>query len=98
MANARGQLKPREYVDVTLLLRGSPMVAIPVSAVTTIDKLRGVFVAGSSDFTFVSIEAGREGDGWVQVKQGLNVGDRIVTEGVFDLKNVLLKEHIESGD
>jgi multidrug efflux pump subunit AcrA (membrane-fusion protein) len=98
VANARAQLKPREYVDVTLTLRGSPTVAIPVSAVTTIDKLRGVFVAGPSDFTFVPIEVGREGDGRVQVKQGLKVGDRIVTDGVFDLKNVLLKEHIESGD
>jgi len=98
VANTKGQLKPREYVDVTLTVRGAPTLAIPNSAVTTTDKLPGVFVAGQSDFTFVPIEIGREGGGWVQVKQGLKVGDRIVTDGVFDLKNVLLKEHIESGD
>jgi hypothetical protein len=34
----------------------------------------------------------------LEVKQGMKVGDRIVIEGVFDLKNVMLKEHIESGD
>ena len=96
--NTRGQLKPREYVDVTLSLSGAPTLAIPTSALTITDKLRGVFIAGDSDFTFVPIEIGREGGGWVQVKQGLKLGDRVVTEGVFDLKNVLLKEHIESGD
>lgn len=96
--NTRGQLKPREYVDVMLTLGGSPTLAVPASAVTIIDKRRGIFVAGDSDFAFVPIEIGREGGGWVQVTQGLNVGDRIVTEGAFDLKNVLLKEHIESGN
>lgn len=98
VSNSRGQLKPHEYVDVTLSVSGLPTLAIPSSAVTTVDKLRGVFVAGNSDFTFVPIEVGREGAGWVEAKQGLKVGDRVVTDGVFDLKNVLLKEHIESGD
>jgi membrane fusion protein, heavy metal efflux system len=98
VANARGQLKPREYVDVLLTLPGSLTVAIPTSAMTTTDKLRGIFVAGPSGFTFVPIELGREGEGWVEVKEGIKVGDRIVTEGVFDLKNVLMKKHIESGD
>jgi cobalt-zinc-cadmium efflux system membrane fusion protein len=98
VANSRGQLKPREYVDVMMSLSGSPTLTVPTSAVTITDKLRGVFVAGDSGFTFVPIEIGREGGGWVEVTQGLKAGDRIVTEGVFDLKNVLLKEHIESSD
>jgi cobalt-zinc-cadmium efflux system membrane fusion protein len=98
VANTRGQLKPREYVDVMLTVNGSPTVAIPTSAVTMPDKVSGVFVARESEFAFAPIEVGREGGGWVEVKQGLKVGDRIVTEGVFDLKNVLLKEHIESGN
>ena len=98
VGNTRGHLKPHEYVDVTLSVTGRPTVAIPSSAVTTVDKMRGVFLAGASDFTFVPIDIGREGGGWVEAKQGVKVGDRIVTDGVFDLKNVLLKEHIESGD
>lgn len=98
LGNTRGQLKPHEYVDVTLSVTGHPTVAIPSSAVTTVDKMRGVFLAGASDFTFVPIDIGREGGGWVEAKQGVKVGDRIVTDGAFDLKNVLLKEHIESGD
>jgi hypothetical protein len=32
------------------------------------------------------------------VRKGLTVGELVVVEGVFDLKNVLLKEHIGSGE
>jgi len=97
--NPLGELKPREYVDVRVALPSPTTVAVPTSALTTVDNVRGVFVAGtSSDFTFVGVDAGREGGGWVEVKQGLKTGDRIAVEGVFDLKNVLLKEQIQTGD
>jgi cobalt-zinc-cadmium efflux system membrane fusion protein len=98
VTNQRGQLKPREYVDVTLTLPGSPTVAVPVSAVTTVDKVRGVFIEQDAAFAFVPIEAEREGGGWVEVRKGVKEGDRVVTEGVFELKNVLLKTHIGSGE
>jgi len=32
------------------------------------------------------------------VRKGLTEGERIVIDGVLDLKTVLLKEHIESGE
>ncbi|TKS59302.1 MAG: cation efflux system protein CzcB [Nitrospira sp.] len=98
VANPQGQLKPREYVDVTLTLPGSPTLAVPVSAVTTADKIRGVFIEQESAYTFMPIDIGREGGGWVEVRKGVKRGDRVVIEGVFDLKNVLLKEHIGTGD
>lgn len=98
MANQRGQLKPREYVDVTMTLPGSPTLAMPVSAVTTVDKVRGVFIERDTAYAFAPIEIGREGGGWVEVRKGVKEGDRVVIEGVFDLKNVLLREHIGSGE
>src|SRR5512146_797981 len=97
-ANPRGRLKPREYVDVTLTLPGSPTLAVPESAVTTVEKIRGVFIEQDSAYTFVPTDLGREGGGWVEARSGLKEGDRVVIEGVFDLKNVLLKEHIGSGE
>ena len=97
VANPQGRLKPREYVDVTLTLPGPSTLAVPVSAVTIVDKIRGVFIEQKSGYTFIPIEVGREGGGWVEVRSGVKEGDRVVIEGVFDLKNVLLKEHIGSG-
>ncbi|MBS0170656.1 MAG: efflux RND transporter periplasmic adaptor subunit [Nitrospira sp.] len=98
VANLTGQLKPREYVDVTLGWSGPPVVTVPVTAVTTIDKTRGLFLETEGGYVFVPIEAGREGGGLLEIRRGVKEGDRIVTEGVFDLKNVLLKEHIGSGE
>jgi multidrug efflux pump subunit AcrA (membrane-fusion protein) len=34
----------------------------------------------------------------VEVQKGLTAGEQVVVDGVFDLKNVLLKEHIGSGE
>jgi membrane fusion protein, heavy metal efflux system len=98
VANQQQRLKPREYVNVQLLIPSPPTLAIPVSAVTTADKVRGVFVQQETGYAFIPIEVGREGGGWVEVRKGLTEGQQVVVDGVFDLKNVLLKEHIESGE
>lgn len=96
--NTNGRLKPNEYVDVRLIFEGPPTLAVPISAVTMVDKASGVFVQRATGYAFVPVEAGREGSGWVEVRKGLMAGERVVTEGVFDLKNALLKEAIQSGE
>jgi RND family efflux transporter MFP subunit len=98
VANQQYRLKPREYVDVQLAIASPPTLAIPVSALTVVDKVRGVFVQRETGYAFVPIEVGREGGGWIEVKKGLTEGELVVVDGVFDLKNVLLKEHIGSGE
>jgi membrane fusion protein, heavy metal efflux system len=98
VANQQRRLKPREYVDVQLAIASPPTLAVPVSAVTVVDNVRGVFVQREMGYAFVPIEVGREGGGWVEVRNGLNEGAQVVIDGVFDLKSVLLKEHIESGE
>lgn len=95
--NPRARLKPREYVDVTLSLPGSQTLAVPITALTTVGNQRGVFVQRERGYEFTAVEGGSEGEGWVEVRRGLKEGDRVVIEGVFDIKNVLLKEHIGSG-
>lgn len=98
VANLQGQLKPREYVQVALTLSSRPILAVPLAALTTVGRVRGLFTAGESGYTFVPVETGREGGDWVEIRQGIQAGDQVVVEGVFDLKNVLLKEHIGSGE
>jgi membrane fusion protein, heavy metal efflux system len=96
VANADGRLKPHEFVEVRLAVNGSPTLAGPVSAATTVDKTKGMFVQRKNGYAFVPIETGREGDAWIEITKGLEAGEQVVTEGVFDLKSILLKEHIES--
>lgn len=94
--NPHGHLRPQEYVDVTLTRPGSPTLAVPESAVTTVDKIRGVFVERDAGYTFTPIVVGQEGSGWIEIREGIHEGDLVVTEGVFDLKASLLKAHIGS--
>ena len=98
VANQQYRLKPREYVDVQLAIESPTALAIPVSALTVVDNVRGVFVQRETGYAFVPIEVGREGGGWIEVRKGLSEGESVVVDGVFDLKNVLLKEHIGSGE
>ena len=98
VANQQHNLKPREYVDVQLAIASPPTLAVPVSALTMVGTVRGVFVQRETGYAFVPIEVGREGGGWVEVQKGLTADEQVVVDGVFDLKNVLLKEHIGSGE
>lgn len=97
VANREGRLKPHEYVDVRLSFGGLPTLAVPASVVTMVGNDRGVFVQREQGYAFAPVQTGREGDGWVEILHGVSEGDRVVSDGVFDLKNVLLREHIDSG-
>lgn len=96
--NPQGILKPREYVDVGLTATSASTLAVPLAALTTIDGQRGLFIERDGGYSFSPVETGREGHNVIEIVSGVREGDRIVVEGVFDLKNVLLKAHIGSGD
>lgn len=97
VANESGLLKPNEYVEVRLEQGAASILAIPTTAPTLVDGVRGVFVKRNNDYSFVPVKLGQESDGWVEVTEGLKAGDEVVVAGVFDLKNSLLKDSI-AGD
>ncbi|MEO6202361.1 MAG: efflux RND transporter periplasmic adaptor subunit [Nitrospirales bacterium] len=93
--NPKGRLKPNEYVEVRLIDQQNPALSIPLSALTMLDGVRGVFVQRDTGYDFVIVETGQEGGGLVEVKRGLKLGEQVVTEGVFDLKNAIMKTSIQ---
>lgn len=95
--NSQKLLKPNEYVEVRLEQGASLFIAIPATAPTLVEGVRGVFVKQDNDYRFLPVTLGQESDGWIEVTEGLTVGDEVVIEGVFDLKNSLLKDSI-AGD
>jgi len=74
-----------------------PAVAltIPRSALTLIDGVSGVFVQQKDGYVFVPTTVGKESDDWFEVVEGVSAGEHVVTKGVFDLKNAMLKESIQ---
>jgi len=92
--NSEGLLKPNEYVEVRLEQGASSLLAIPITAPTLIEGVRGVFVKQNDNFRFIPVTLGQDNEGWVEVTDGVVEGDDVVIEGVFDLKNALLKDSI----
>lgn len=69
-----------------------PVLVVPRSALTEIAGKTAVFVQGEDDhFELHEVILGASGPGMVEVVQGLQEGERVVTRGVWTLKSVLLR-------
>lgn len=84
--NPDAKLKPGMYLNVTLAnVQPRPAVlAIPEEAlIETGSESRVLVATGEGHFTPVNVIAGRAENGWVEIKQGLKEGDKVVTSGQF---------------
>lgn len=111
LANTAGNLRPGMFVDVQIMLgTGEPVIALPASAINFAPYGNSVFIVGEMTDPkgakykgvrqqFVKVGEGR-GD-QVAVISGLNVGDEVVTSGVFKLRNgaaVLVDNKVQPGN
>jgi multidrug efflux pump subunit AcrA (membrane-fusion protein) len=87
------------YVNVALASLGAaekttPLV--PVMAVQNINNQQVVFLVTNDPNAFAvrPVRFGPETSGFYSVIEGLNVGDRIVTDGNFMLRAEWLKSHL----
>ncbi|WP_423824069.1 efflux RND transporter periplasmic adaptor subunit [Salinisphaera sp. SPP-AMP-43] len=64
---------------------------VPVDAVQSLNEKPVVFVPGDKDETFraETVATGAEANGRIEIRQGLAPGDRLVTQGAFDLLSAL---------
>ena len=98
MANPRQMFKIGMYVNVAFGALGAAektMPVVPKDAVQTIGNQQFVFVATdkSNEFVMRAVRLGAESNGFYPVMEGLNVNDRIVTQGSFLLRAEWLKTH-----
>ncbi|MFN4120174.1 efflux RND transporter periplasmic adaptor subunit [Acidovorax sp.] len=80
--NASGTLFPNQFVNVQLLLRNVPAVVVPVTAVRT--GANGDYVYVINEDRTVSLRKVKRGQatvGLVAIAEGLQEGERVVTEG-----------------
>ena len=87
--NADNRLKPGMYARVSLVVeeRKGALVA-PKSAVIDFESRRGVWMPNDDRRArFVPVELGIEDAEQVEIKTGLNEGDRIVTTGATAVRN-----------
>jgi cobalt-zinc-cadmium efflux system membrane fusion protein len=96
-----GKLKPGMFATATILIPSSEdeeVIVIPSSAIQQIEGETAVFVQeGEYSFVMRGVSLGKETGVYIHVLQGLDPGDRVVTQGAFDLKSILLKEELGGG-
>lgn len=96
--NPREELKIGMYVNIafaTITGAENTIPVVPTSAVQNINNQQVVFIATNNPNVFAlrQVRVGAETNGRYAILEGLNVGDRIVTEGSFLLRAEWLKLH-----
>jgi cobalt-zinc-cadmium efflux system membrane fusion protein len=86
--NPNGVLKPGMFAELEVLtdLTAAAILTIPKSAIVeTSDKQQVVFVQNGNAFQPTEVTLGRESGNFVEVKNGLFDGDRVVTQRATQL-------------
>jgi len=85
LANPQQWLKPAMYAQVELQSRATaPVLAVPDSALIDSGRRRIVLVQrGEGRFEPREVQTGQQGEGYVEVRQGLQAGERVVVAANF---------------
>jgi membrane fusion protein, copper/silver efflux system len=86
LPNPDGRLKIDMYADVVFQVGSDeqPAIAVPTSAVIDSGTRQIVLVAkGEGRFEPRAVKLGRRGDGYVEILDGLNKGEEVVTSATF---------------
>lgn len=100
--NRDGRLRPGMFATAIISLpsgASEPSVVVPEAAVQRVKGVPTAFVEESPGSYLVrTLTLGRQVGGVVEVKDGVTVGERVVTEGAFTLKSTLLKDELAGED
>ena len=79
-----GLLRPEMYGDVEIHVPLGERLVVPKSAVLDSGRRQIAFVAsGGGELTPRDVKVGDRGEDWIEVKEGLAAGDRVVTSANF---------------
>lgn len=91
LENKDGKLKVGMYAEVHI--RASASHALPIvpwEAIVQREKKNYVLLESQGSFKPVQVRLGHSFDHQVEIREGVNAGDRIVTEGAFQLEGALV--------
>ena len=96
--NPNGRLRPGVFARATIvssLYKGKKVLVVPQDAIQHIERKPVAFVEeqpGTYERRMVTL--GLEDDPYVEILDGLTEGERVVTEGSFYLKSIMLGEKL----
>ena len=89
MKNPGGRLRDGMFVDVTIDTSGdSEVLSVPKTAVVNEQGQTFVFVfTGGETFEKRAVATGAEGADYWEIKTGLKEGERVVTDGIYQMRS-----------
>ncbi|MFH1368473.1 MAG: efflux RND transporter periplasmic adaptor subunit [Elusimicrobiota bacterium] len=84
--NTRNLLKLEMFANVEIKISGGNLIAVPKTALIDTGVRKVVYLDyGNGEYEPVDVRTGFAGDDYVEIKDGLKIGDRVVTNGNFML-------------
>ena len=84
--NTRGEILPGAFADVTLILKEIPdALMVPTQAIIPILKGQKVYLCRNGVVAQVEVKTGIRTDTEVQITEGLNPKDTVITTGILQL-------------
>jgi len=94
VANPEGRLKPDMFANIEIVTAAHrTAISVPLAAVLDDGGKSVVFVADGNSYAKREVTLGLKSDDRVEIVQGLNAGDKVVTKG-----NYLLMEQSKGGE
>ena len=88
--NPNHQLKPGMFAEQTIVLeKGTEVLSVPLDAVLEDKGSRFVFVAYGAAYTRHEIVVGVKDDQYIEIKDGLIPGERVVVQGTHQLMKAM---------
>ena len=88
--NANGQLMPGRFISAKIRMSDIPQaIAIPTEAIVPEMGVDKVFVYRNGKAHATSVKTGIRTDAQIQIIEGLNIGDTIITSGTLQLREGL---------
>ena len=88
--NPGHQLKPGMFAEQTIILeKGADVLSVPLNAVLEEGGSRFVFVEYGTTYTRHEIVVGTKDDRYIEVRDGLLPGERVVVQGTHQLMSAL---------
>jgi membrane fusion protein (multidrug efflux system) len=85
--NKEGKIIPGSFVKVELVLKEyENTIMVPTEAIVPVLKGKTVFVSRGGKAEVQNIETGIRTDSTIQVVNGINVGDTVITSGLMQLR------------
>ncbi len=94
VSNPQGLLKPKMFARMKIIVGLKKVLTIPIAAVQDTRTCKVVYVPeGNNVFEERKVKLGSQSEDYIEVLEGLKPGEKVVTQGSFDLRGEAVRNY-----